>query len=81
VHQFNLSQSETQRPLCCAQAPDIFALVAFACFAAMAGDADAAARTAAIVILTTHFMDASPKLRSQKELARIVLSGQGAHRF
>ncbi len=66
------------RPLCCAQAPDICGFVSLACFAAMAGDIDAAAKTAAIVILTINFTE-SPrnKYRPKRKLARIVLSGQG----
>ncbi len=48
-----------QRPLCCAQAPDIFTFVVFTCFAAIAGDIDAAASAAAIPILTIRFMKSS----------------------
>jgi hypothetical protein len=46
-------QSETQRPFCCAQAPDIVAFVAFACFAANAGDVNAAARAARNITVAT----------------------------
>jgi hypothetical protein len=68
-----------QRPPCCAQAPDI-APAGFACFAAMAGDIDAAARTVAIVIPTTHLMEGPRRFRRQKKLAKIAGSGQGTRR-
>jgi hypothetical protein len=55
-----------QRPLCCAQAPDIVAFVAFACFAAIAGDVDAAARAAAIAILTTNLMEGPREYRPKR---------------
>src|SRR5690348_16005 len=64
-----------QRPLCCAQAPDIFAFVAFACFAANAGDIDAVASAAAIPILTIHFMKTSQIIPKGK-VSRLALSGQ-----
>jgi hypothetical protein len=71
------------RPPRCAQAPDIppagFA-AGFACFAAMAGDIDAAPRTAAIVIPTTHLMEGPRRFRRQKKLAKIAGSGQGTRR-
>jgi len=54
-----------QRPLCCAQAPDIV-FAGFACFAAIAGDTDAAARTAAIVVLTTHLMEGPRGFRRKR---------------
>jgi hypothetical protein len=44
----------------------------------MAGDVDAAARTAAIAILTTNLMESPRKYCPKRKLARIVLSGQGA---
>jgi len=65
-----------QRPLCCTQAPDI-AFAGFACFAALEGDIDAAARTAATVIPTTHLMEGSRRFRRQKKLAKIAGNGQG----
>jgi hypothetical protein len=68
-----------QRPLCCAQAPDIFAFGVFACFAAIAGEIDTAARAVAIAALTIHFMEGPLRSHSPKNLARIALSGQGAH--
>jgi hypothetical protein len=43
----------------------------------MAGNVDAAARTAAIAILTTNLMEGPRKYRPKKKLARIVQSGQG----
>jgi hypothetical protein len=66
VHQFNRSQSDIQRPLGCAQAPDIFGFGDFPCFAAMAGHVDAAARTAAIAILTTNLMEGPRKYRPKR---------------
>jgi len=64
-----------QRPLCCAQAPDIFVFDDFACFAAIAGDIDDAASAAAIATLTIHFMKASQTLPAAK-LSGIARSGQ-----
>src|SRR5215472_16791320 len=55
-----------QRPLCCAQAPDIFAFGAFACFASAAGEIDTAARAVAIVALTIHFMEGPLRSHSPK---------------
>jgi hypothetical protein len=60
------SIDRNQRPLGCAQAPDIFGFGDFACFAAMAGHVDAAARTAAIAILTTNLMEGPRKYRPKR---------------
>jgi hypothetical protein len=54
------------KPLDCAQASDIFGFEDFACFAAMAGDVDTAARTTAIAILTTNLMEGPRKYRPKR---------------
>jgi hypothetical protein len=64
-----------QRPLCCAQAPDIFVFATLACFAAIAGDIDAVASAAAIAILPIRFIKALPDLLTGK-LSGVAPGGQ-----
>jgi hypothetical protein len=54
-----------QRPLGCAQAPDIFGFGSFACFAAMAEDIDAPARAAATAMLTNRLMGKPRRFRPE----------------
>jgi hypothetical protein len=66
-----------QRPLCCAQAPVIFAFVALTCFAARAGDIHAATAIA-IMMRTTDFMETPPDSGSEKKLDAIALTRQAS---